>query len=368
MKLCVDNLGGKTFTVIVSSKDRPVNQPRFFDTGLSSQAIGIAQSASRDAGVCATTGGTQPVCKATGAKATGALKKTGDSFSDPKSSTNENRRHYIPIPDTEEVYKALKSQMDALVKLMKGRRQKDKGYPPIIELLRTEFGKDTDSFTLVSTVRALTELSESVCIIKAGNPIGTLVGTGFLLFGNCILTCAHVVEQFISSSQSQTVLTTTVHINFKYEKHGESLNYLLVKPQIVAYDRELDYALLELVQENSPLPPALITNLGVPPKRGGVCIIGHPDGGVKKIDMCSIIKFEERQGEIQEHHYKYHWCSQLITRFSFEEMRDEKRLSYNTCFYHTSSGSPVFNDQGQLVAVHTGGNEYKLKIQTASLF
>ncbi|RXM93561.1 Protein FAM111A [Acipenser ruthenus] len=228
---------------------------------------------------------------------------------------------------------------------MKARRKETTGSPPVSELLRTEFGKNTDSFTLVSTVRTLTELSESVCFIKAGS----VEGTGFLLFGNYILTCAHVVEKILTESQP-------VSADFKYEKPVKSLEPLAVKPQIVAYDRKLDYALLELDQGSAPLPPALITRLGVPPASGGVCIIGHPSGSAKKIDPCSVIEFEEHQDKKCQKQCRV----QVITRNSFEELRDGKRLSYNTCFYDGASGSPVLNDKFQLVAMHTGGYWYQL--------
>ncbi|KAK1150594.1 protein FAM111B-like [Acipenser oxyrinchus oxyrinchus] len=354
--LSVDNQNGRTFTMIISSKDRPESQQLHCKTWLSSQATGIAQSASKATGASAATGDTQPV-----SKATGAYKPTGDSQSGSQSSTNRNHRVYLPIPNTEEVCKALRSQMDGLIKLMNARRKETTGSPPISELLRTEFGKNTDDFTLVSTVRTLTELSESVCFIKAGDQ----EATGFLLFGNYILTCAHVVEE--SLDESQTVrLADAVSVNFKYEKPGKSLEplkSLAVKPEIVAYDRKLDYALLELDQGSSSLPPALITSLDLPPKSGGVCIIGHPDGGVKKIDPCSVIKFEERQDKKKRHieENEESKCRvQVITRYSFEELQDEKRLSYHTCFYDGASGSPVLNDKFQLVAMHTGGYEYQL--------
>ncbi|XP_058874880.1 serine protease FAM111B-like [Acipenser ruthenus] len=351
--LYVDDEDGKIFTMIVSSEVRPVSEQLHPKIGMSSQTTGIDQYAGTATGASAATGDTQPV-----SKATGAFKTTGDTQSGSQSSTNTNHRVYLPIPDTREVYKALKSQMDGLIKLMKARGKETTGSLPISELLRTEFGKNTDSFTLVSTVRTLTELTESVCFINAVDK----VATGFLLFGNYILTCAHVVEKILAESQPVR-LAAAVSVNFKFEKPGESFETLAVKPQIVAYDRKLDYALLELDQGSAPLPPALITRLGVPPTSGGVCIIGHPSGDVKKIDPCSVIKFEERQDKKKRHieENEESKCRvQVITRYSFEELRDEKRLSYDTCFYDGASGSPVLNDKLQLVAMHTGGYLYQL--------
>ena len=62
-----------------------------------------------------------------------------------------------------------------------------------------------------------------------------------------------------------------------------------VKDNLVAYyngtdntGQHLDFALLELDSEaKHPCCPELLNNYSPSPSRGGLCIIGHPGGGVK---------------------------------------------------------------------------------------
>ncbi|XP_051570905.1 serine protease FAM111A-like [Myxocyprinus asiaticus] len=141
--------------------------------------------------------------------------------------------------------------------------------------------------------------------------------------------------------------------------------------QIVAHNRSFDYALLELdiSQEHPPLPPALIDIIAVPQTSGGICIIGHPEGRVKSVDLCSIIKPENCEAKAQEHiachsetldKIENERFYQALSVYSFDVLQDRKRLCYNTCFYHGSSGSPVFNAQHRLVAMQQGGHAYPL--------
>ncbi|XP_058865720.1 serine protease FAM111A-like [Acipenser ruthenus] len=363
MHVSVDSLDKRKFTLIVSNEDAPASQQVLCNTGLSNKATADHQAPSIATGepqsTSTTAGDSQPP-------------SSGNGDSQPARTARGTGKVYR-LPDTEEVCRILRSQMDDLIKLMKERKKETKDNRPIRELLRQEFGKNTEIFTEIHTIRRQTELSESVCFITVPARDGTVdQGTGFRFIGNCILTCAHVLDKCMINSQYEPELITKVFVTFKYEKliKKAECEVFYVK-QLVAHDRSIDYALLELdlSQEHPPLPPALIDILAVPQTSGGICIIGHPEGRVKLIDLCSIIKAENCKAKAQEHiacHSKTldkienERFYQALSVYSFEMLQDRRRLFYDTCFYHGSSGSPVFNAQHQLVAMQQGGYAYKL--------
>ncbi|KAK6469091.1 protein FAM111A-like [Huso huso] len=362
MHVSVDRLDKRKFTLIVSNEDAPDSQQVLCNTGPSNKATADHQAPSIATGepqsTSTTAGDSQPP-------------SSGNGDSQPARTARGTGKVYR-LPDTEEVCRILRSQMDGLINFMKERKKKTKDNRPIRELLRQEFGKNTEIFTEIHTIRRQTELSESVCFITVPARDGTVAeGTGFRFIENCILTCAHVLDKCMINSQYEPELITKVSVTFKYEKLIKAECEVFYVKQLVAHDRSIDYALLELdlSQEHPPLPPALIDILAVPQTSGGICIIGHPEGRVKLIDLCSIIKAENCKAKAQEHiacHSKTldkienERFYQALSVYSFEMLQDRRRLFYDTCFYHGSSGSPVFNAQHQLVAMQQGGYAYKL--------
>ncbi|XP_058865947.1 serine protease FAM111A-like [Acipenser ruthenus] len=349
-------------TLIVSNEDAPDSQQVLCNTGLSNKPTADHQVPSIATGepqsTSTTAGDSQPP-------------SSGNGDSQPARRARGTGKVYR-LPDTEEVCMILRSQMDDLIKLKKERKKETKDNRPIRELLRQEFGKNTEIFTEIHTIRRQTELSESVCFITVPARDGTVAeGTGFHFIRNGILTCAHVLDKCMINSQYEPELITKVSVTFKYEKLIKAECEVFYVKQIVAYDRSIDYALLELdlSQEHPPLPPALIDILAVPQTSGGICIIGHPEGRVKLIDLCSIIKAENCKAKAQEHiacHSKTldkienERFYQALSVYSFEMLQDRRLLFYDTCFYDGSSGSPVFNAQHQPVAMQQGGYAYKL--------
>ncbi|XP_051948621.1 serine protease FAM111A-like [Xyrauchen texanus] len=356
LSVSVDKLNKRKFTLIVSNEEAPVSQQMLIKTVSINKATADHQAPSVATG--------EPQSTSTTA---GDLQPPSSGNGDSQSvRTGRGTGQFYPLPDTKEVYSILKSQMDGLIKLMEERKKETKDQQPIRELLRQEFGKNTEIFTAIHTIRRQTELSESVCFITAPATDGTVCqGTGFRFIGNCILTCAHILDE------CQPDLITKVYVTFKYEKPLLKSERDVFVKQIVAHDRNIDYALLELdlPQEHPPLPPALIDLLAIPQTSGGIYIIGHPESEVKSIDLCSIIKPENCTAKAEEHITNHsetldeagkERLYQALSGYTFKELKDRNRLFYDTCFYHGSSGSPVFNAQHQLVAMQQGGYLYHL--------
>nr|XP_023999434.1 protein FAM111A-like [Salvelinus alpinus] len=212
------------------------------------------------------------------------------------------------------------------------------------------------------------ELSASVCQVRIE---GTAKGTGFLLFDKFILTNAHVVHQIYEPITN--TLQQSVTVTFDFEDLGEKTQQIPVKSEVVAYGKvdsgNLDFALLELSSDpHLTLPLSLLDSFSFPSLEGGICIIGHPEGGVKKTDPCFIIQHGDRKQAVEKHVTENKEFFYVINNRYFEEncdithlLRDTEKITYDSCFFHGASGSPVFNEYCQLIAMHTAGYSYQGK-------
>ncbi|XP_072528020.1 serine protease FAM111A-like [Salminus brasiliensis] len=287
-----------------------------------------------------------------------------------KQSREYPKKIYVKeVPNTGEILKLLRDQFGALLEQLKAREGLTKP-AEVQKFFREEYDKSVQSFSEVKRVKRLMELSDSVCQIRLG---GDAIGTGFLLFDRFILTNAHVVGGFDPFTHRLHRPITAV---FDYEDLNMG-NKLSVKENLVAIyygkdekGRNLDFALLELADDAvRPKCLDLLSNYSPPPIRGGICIVGHPESGVKKMDPCFIIEKEEVPKALNRHCDENRNYFHVITQQCFAEKWEYNfsQISYDSCFFHGSSGSPVFNDHCQLIGVHTGGYAYKQGKKTRSV-
>jgi len=170
------------------------------------------------------------------------------------------------------------------------------------------------------------EVSRSVCRIVT--PEG--LGTGFLIRHGQIMTNHHVL------SEPDVAAKSHVEFNFQEDAFGklqEPLPYRLLGDGLQA-DLDLDFSIVR-IEPGSSLPSleswgTLELTSDPPPGVGEhVTIIQHPGGGAKQIALTA---------------------NQVVNVF-------EHRLQYTTDTLPGSSGSPVFNDDWKVVALHhAGGN------------
>lgn len=233
--------------------------------------------------------------------------------------------------------------------------------PKLQELLQKEYDKGVDEcFTVVNKVRRVIELSDSVCVIVID---GFARGTGFLLFDRFILTNAHVVEDFVNPHTH--TLSGTLTAVFNHEVVGSETINLQAKSDLIAYryekDEKLrchDYALLELeAAPNNCTELLTCYKHGPSPNSGGIYIVGHPDCGVKKMDLCFIIGIENQLQSINKHRSENVSCPYVSWQCWPNLYKNQ--ITYNSCFFHGSSGSPVFDAHGNLIGMHSGGFHYK---------
>ncbi|KAK1883255.1 Protein FAM111A [Dissostichus eleginoides] len=213
-------------------------------------------------------------------------------------------------------------------------------------------------------MKKLMDLSNSVCHVRINGRSG---GSGFLLFGKFVLTNGHVIKDIYNESERQ--LTEKVTVHFSYESLGQVDPGAAVE-EVVGFEfscdvsgHTYDWALLRLCADQE-LPDVLLTHFSVLPQRGGICIIGHPMDAVKKIDPCLIVPREGLNQVVERHQAEYSQGPiQLVTHQFFDGVKESIRqqphiLLYESCFYYGSSGSPVFDEHCNVVAMHSGGYVY----------
>lgn len=276
--------------------------------------------------------------------------------------TNPHRPAPKIIPGSREIRKLLLNDMKSfLEKLGVGDSRCN-----VQKFFRTEFDKGVESFSEVKKVKEIMRLSSSVCQIRI---MECPQGTGFLLFDRFILTNAHVIGDFDPFTRKLSKAFTAV---FGYEDEEQNgIKCIPVKEQAVAYfhgdhdmKHHLDFALLELDVADEVLDcPQLLTHSSYSraPNRGSICIVGHPDGRVKKMDPCFIISREDQKDAVNEHLLQNINHYHVISQQSLEQkwQMHDNQITYDSCFFYGSSGSPVFDEHCRLIGVHTGGYVYR---------
>ncbi|XP_053337252.1 serine protease FAM111A-like [Clarias gariepinus] len=350
----VDHLNGEQFQIIVSPHQTGSQESsQESSQEISQEFMRVYESESADAKIPQKTNPNQ-VSTSTKQKETVTRLKENKSRKYPETKE---------IPNTQEIVNLLQEQHRDLLKTLK-EQENLKNNGEVKRFFRVEFDKSVQSFSEVNMVKQLMMLSDSVCQIRVD---GSPIGTGFLLFKRFVLTNAHVVRDLFPCIPGLQRNLTAV---FGFEALNFAGNVIPVEPNLVSFfegkdymGNYLDFALLELSSDVELGLPELLRCYSTPPTRGGVCVIGHPGGGVKRMDPCFIIANEDIPQAVERHLEKtpnLHVFRVITKRCLADDWAIHKsQITYNSCFFHGSSGSPVFDEHCNLIGIHTGGYVYE---------
>ncbi|XP_075829687.1 serine protease FAM111A-like [Microtus pennsylvanicus] len=195
--------------------------------------------------------------------------------------------------------------------------------------------------------------------------------TCFVFRGLYIFTCRHVLNDIVGEgrepSECLDLISQCVRVTFDDEYSEEPTSNFNscfhIEPWLLISDDTLDYAVLKLKANGQEVPAGLYNNvIAVVLPSELIYMIGHENGN-KVVDRCAVVtqgKGKEKgqqfvHGTEAAGHSHYSKLLPMCTKRSFQEMNvNPNDFTYNT-FYNGSSGSPLFDCKGSLVAMHNVG-------------
>lgn len=185
---------------------------------------------------------------------------------------------------------------------------------------------ESDVVRLIATLSAMLKLSRAVCLVRAQTLAGMQAGTGFRVGPKLLLTNHHVVHD----KQGNLASKITAEFDYQDNAEGDGLATKVIKcnaAKTVA-DAKYDWALVTVTDPLDEAWPIIDLSRAVAPVQAEPAfIIQHPMGNRK------ALAFVRNQ----------------ITNV------DEEVVHYLTDTQTGSSGSPVFNAKGELIALHHAG-------------
>ncbi|XP_062974783.1 serine protease FAM111A-like [Elgaria multicarinata webbii] len=260
----------------------------------------------------------------------------------------------------------------------------------VLGVYKEAFGKEIKNSILIKMLKIHSNHSDSVGYIEWGIAEKG-VATCFVLCDRYILTCHHVIKLIVGERVEENEwarkISQLARVTFSYEdKHPKENDWFSIEEWFEISDAALDFAVLKLKESGneSRLPGGLVHLSSPPPYNGLIYIIGHPDGEAKSIDGCFVVNVFQRQHETthrlqqgqgtESKNFNYGYdakgnkCIHLYNPRGFSEIVNNPDIvTYDTSFYHGSSGSPVFDKNGQLVALHAAGYLYGSKCKKRNI-
>ena len=204
--------------------------------------------------------------------------------------------------------------------------------------------------------KLLATYMDSVGQIACGN----IRGTCFFVTDMLVITNHHVCTMINEEREKKEDPNLPITVSFDYLYSGGREHVVTVgideerDPQLES--SHLDYKFLRLKESESlrnrvRLGP-IVRNR--PLHEGRIIIVGYPVGDVMHDETCVVVSNHSWREKLQQRHAR---CAGVhMTRLEIESTKKyAKSLPYDTNLFSGASGSPVFDLNGNIVAMHTQG-------------
>jgi V8-like Glu-specific endopeptidase len=196
---------------------------------------------------------------------------------------------------------------------------------------------------------------------------GTIRGTCWLVGDSLVITNHHVYMMINTEREKLQIHELPITVTFDYLRPGQREHIVIVEvdeerdPQLESC--QLDYKFLRL-KENECLggrvPLGPIVRSG-PLQEGLVTIVGHPAGSEMHVETCVVVRSQSWREQPDQRHEVYAGLHMTNAELLDSTERYKDCLPYDTSFFSGASGSPVFDLNGNIVAMHTQG--YTLNVE-----
>jgi S1-C subfamily serine protease len=177
---------------------------------------------------------------------------------------------------------------------------------------------------LVATLRRLMELAPAICLLRVSNAFGEFYGTGFRIAHDLVLTNEHVL--FPNDQKA-----TKVHADFGFDvdADGASTEVVSLAGDIssIVGDDDDDWAIVRVYGMDNSWPIIALDAAPEPTVGERAYIVQHPAGQRKRVGFV---------------------------RNTISDL-DDHCVRYLTDTEPGSSGAPVFDSAGRVIALHHAG-------------
>jgi V8-like Glu-specific endopeptidase len=188
---------------------------------------------------------------------------------------------------------------------------------------------------------------------------GDIRGTCFLVTDMLVITNHHVCTMINAEREKNKGHKLPITVSFDYLRLGKGDLVVTVEvdeerdPQLE--NSHLDYKFLSLKESESlrnrvRLGP-IVRNRSI--HEGRIIIVGYTVNEVMHDETCVVVSNFTWRDKLKQRHA--HCAGVHMTRLQINTKRYEKCLPYDTTLFSGSSGSPVFDMNGNIVAMHTQG-------------
>jgi hypothetical protein len=225
---------------------------------------------------------------------------------------------------------------------------------------------------------------------------GKIQGTCFLVTEDLVLTALHVCMD-INKERKELILQQLEGANLTRRSELEKLRPHEIMPITITFDylypdktagvanvevdedhdpqlesSHLDYKFLRVKKDDALINRILLGSKvrSYPLQEGRAIVVGHPAGSELQEETCVVVSSHSWREKVDKRRAAVypgvHMTNEQRMKFT-EEYKEEERLGYDTSLFSGASGSPVFDLDGCIVAMHTQGYVLKVKGGNCSL-